>query len=91
MKNKVLAIVLLVLFCFTFPINHLKAEETNRIISLIPSSTEILFAIGFGNDVTAVSNYCNYPSKEIEGLPRIGDQNLNIEKIISLKPTILVD
>ncbi len=91
MKNKVLVIVFLLLFCFTFPISQLKAEGTNRIISLIPSSTEILFALGFGDEVTAVSNYCNYPSKEIEGLPRVGDQNLNIEKIISLKPTILVD
>lgn len=91
MKNKNLSIVFLLFFCFIVPRIELKAEETNRIISLIPSSTEIIFAIGFGEEVIAVSNYCNYPFKKIEGLPRIGDQNLNIEKIISLKPTILVD
>ena len=64
---------------------------TNRIISLIPSSTELIFAIGCGADVVAVSNYCNFPEEEIKNLPRIGDQNLNVEKILSLKPTILVD
>ena len=91
MKNKGSIIVLLLFFCFIFPQSLLKAEKTNRIISLIPSSTEIIFAIGYGEEVIAVSNYCNYPAKEIDGLPKIGDQNLNIEKIISLKPTILVD
>ena len=91
MKNKLIAIVFLLLFCSSISPNSLKAETSNRIISLIPSSTEMLFSIGFGREIIAVSNYCNYPSKEIEGLPRIGDQNLNIEKILSLKPTILVD
>ncbi len=91
MKNKLMSIVLLLLFCLIIFPNSLKAETSNRIISLIPSSTEMLFSIGFGKEVIAISNYCNYPSKEIEGLPRIGDQNLNIEKILSLKPTILVD
>ncbi len=91
MKNKLIAIVFLLLFCSIISPNSLKAETSNRIISLIPSSTEMLFSIGFGREIIAVSNYCNYPSKEIEGLPRIGDQNLNIEKILSLKPTILVD
>ena len=91
MKNKDSIIVLLLFFCFIFPQSLLKAEKTSRIISLIPSSTEIIFAIGYGEEVIAVSNYCNYPAKEIDGLPKIGDQNLNIEKIISLKPTILVD
>ena len=86
-----MSIVLLLLFCLIIFPNSLKAETSNRIISLIPSSTEMLFSIGFGKEVIAISNYCNYPSKEIEGLPRIGDQNLNIEKILSLKPTILVD
>ena len=91
MRNRILAIVYLLLLFFIIPQNRLKAETSNRIISLIPSSTEMLFSIGFGNEVVAISKYCNYPSREIEGLPRIGDQNLNVEKILSLKPTILVD
>ena len=91
MKNKTLIISFLLLNLIFLNLNILFASENNRIISLIPSSTEILFAIGFGEEIVAVSNYCNNPKEEIDKLPRIGDQNLNIEKIVSLKPTILVD
>ena len=88
-NNKKKKIALIIVFIFF--LNPLTLLAENRIISLIPSSTEILFAIGFGKEIIAVSNYCNYPEDEIKSLPRIGDQNLNVEKIISLKPTILVD
>lgn len=91
MKNKVIQTTFILLFSLLILQSQLFAAGPQRIISLIPSSTEMLFAIGFGEEVIAVSNYCNYPSKEIEGLPRIGDQNLNVEKIVSLKPSILVD
>lgn len=74
-----------------FLLNSNIAFASNRIVSLIPSSTELLFAIGFGNEIVAVSNYCNYPEDKIKDLPRIGDQTLNVEKILSLSPTILVD
>ena len=67
------------------------AFAANRIVSLIPSSTELICAIGFKDEIIAVSNFCNYPSEVTEKLPKIGDQNLNVEKILSLKPTILVD
>ncbi len=90
MKNNILKKIALII-AFIFFRNPLTLLAENRIISLIPSSTEILFAIGFGKEIIAVSNYCNYPENEINSLPRIGNQNLNIEKIISLKPTILVD
>ena len=91
MKNKFLIVTILLLFSLIINQHIIFADVPNRIISLIPSSTEILFAIGFGKDIIAVSKYCNYPSQEIEKLPRIGDQNLDIEKIVALKPTILVD
>ena len=80
--------IILIFFMFLCPD---ESGAANRIISLIPSSTEILFAIGFGDELVAVSNYCNYPEDKIKDLPRIGDQNLNVEKIVSLSPTILVD
>ncbi len=80
--------IILIFFMFLCPV---KSDAANRIISLIPSSTEILFAIGFGDELVAVSKYCNYPEDKIKDLPRIGDQNLNVEKIVSLSPTILVD
>lgn len=82
-------LLLISIFLFTFSCSHRIFAE-NRIISLIPSSTELVCAIGFGTDLIAVSNYCNYP-ESIASLPKIGDQNLNVEKILSLKPSILID
>ena len=91
MKNKILLLTFILVTNLFISQKMLFAAVHNRIASLIPSSTELLFAIGFGEEVIAVSNYCNYPLIEVEGIPKIGDQNLNIEKIVSLKPTILVD
>lgn len=65
------------------------AIET-RIISLVPSQTELLFALGFGSNIVGVSDYCNYPD-ETAKIQKIGNMELSIEKIMSLKPTILID
>lgn len=89
MINKNYSIIVILIIHILFINNSVFAS--NRIISLIPSSTELLFAIGFGDEVIAVSNYCNYPEEKIRDLPKIGDQNLILEKILSLKPSILVD
>lgn len=88
MKNKIHLLIIVTLLIFT---SITGTYANNRIISLIPSSTEMLFALGFDKEVVAVSKYCNYPEGKLTNLPRIGDQNLDIERIVSLKPTILVD
>ena len=41
-----------------------------RIVSLVPSATEILFALGLGDEVTAVTHECDYPDEALE-LPRV--------------------
>jgi iron complex transport system substrate-binding protein len=41
-----------------------------RIVSLVPSATEMLFALGLGNDVVAVTHECDYPAAALE-LPRV--------------------
>ena len=40
-----------------------------RIVSLVPSATEILFALGLGDEVTAVTHECDHPPEALE-LPR---------------------
>lgn len=60
-----------------------------RIISTMPNNTEILFDLGVGKRIIAVSNRCDYPP-QVKKLPKIGDLNLNIEKIISLNPDLIV-
>lgn len=57
-----------------------------RYISLAPSTTEILFALGLDQEIVGVSTYCNYPG-QVKNITKIGDfSSPNIEKIVSLKP-----
>ncbi len=49
------------------------AAPPMRIVSLAPSVTETLFALGAGSDVVGVSQYCDYPA-EVRKLPRVGSQ-----------------
>ncbi len=57
-----------------------------RYISLAPSTTEILYALGLEESIAAVSSYCNYPPSAAQK-PKIGDfSHPNIETILSLKP-----
>lgn len=66
------------------------AETPNRIISLAPSVTEILFAAGFGDRVVGVTTFCDYPP-EAKRKPKIGGMsNPSLEAVISLKPDIVV-
>jgi len=57
-----------------------------RYVSLAPSTTEILFALGLDGQIVGVSSYCNYPP-QAKTKEKIGDfSHPNIEKIVSLKP-----
>jgi iron complex transport system substrate-binding protein len=60
-----------------------------RIVSVAPSPTEILFAVGAGSQVVGVDNYSDYPA-EAKSLPQIGSYTLNMEVIMSLKPDLIV-
>ena len=64
-------------------------QPPTRIVSLIPAVTEILFAIGAGPQVVAVSSFDTYPP-EARRLPRIGALlDPNVEKILSLHPDLV--
>ncbi|WP_019413049.1 ABC transporter substrate-binding protein [Paenisporosarcina sp. TG20] len=70
--------------------NEITLEEAPKaIVSMIPSNTEILFGLDLGEKVVAVSDYDNYP-KETETLEKIGGQEFNVEKIISLNPDLVL-
>ncbi|MXQ53942.1 ABC transporter substrate-binding protein [Shimazuella alba] len=59
-----------------------------RIVSLVPSNTEILFAIGAGKNVVGVTTNDDYP-KEVKSLPKVGDMTINAEKVLAQKPDII--
>ncbi len=61
-----------------------------RIVSLAPSNTEILFALGLGDRIVGVTDYCNYPP-EAATKPSVGDYTEpNIEVIISMEPDLVL-
>jgi iron complex transport system substrate-binding protein len=66
------------------------AVAPRRIISLAPSLTETLFALGLGDRVVGVTRYCAHPS-EVLDLPKIGGHlDPNFEAIVSLEPDLVV-
>jgi iron complex transport system substrate-binding protein len=72
-----------------FLFNSHAADAPLRIISLAPSTTEILFALGLDEEIVAVSSFCDYPAAALEK-DKAGSFSLpNFEKILLLKPDIL--
>ncbi|MFN9084106.1 MAG: helical backbone metal receptor, partial [Acidobacteriota bacterium] len=68
----------------------LAAAVPERIVSTAPSFTEMLFALGAGDRVVAVSTYCHYPPA-VDRLPRIGTYlEPNVEAIIRLRPNLVL-
>jgi len=66
------------------------SSEPQSIISLTPSNTEILFALELGDKVMAVSEYCNYPLEAQNKIKIGGFSTINIEKVVSLKPDLVL-
>lgn len=62
-------------------------KEPKTIVSLVPSNTEIAFALGLGKKIVGVSDYDNYP-KEVEKIEKVGAQDMNVEKIMSMQPDL---
>jgi len=61
-----------------------------RIISLAPSNTEILFALGLGDKVVGVTQYCDYP-EAAKSKPRVaGYSTPALEKVVSLEPDLIL-
>jgi iron complex transport system substrate-binding protein len=61
----------------------------HRVVSLAPSTTEALFAIGAGDRVVARSRYCDFPP-EAKALPVVGDVEPDLEAVLGLRPDLVV-
>ena len=65
------------------------APRPSRIVSLIPAVTEMLFAIGAGDQVVGVGSFDRYPA-QVKALPRVGALlDPDLEKILSLRPDLV--
>lgn len=66
------------------------AAPAQRVISLAPSNTEILFAVGAGGQVVGRDNFSNYPPEALE-LPGLGDfMGFSIEQMVALQPDLVL-
>lgn len=73
-----------------FSVCYAETLQYSRIVSLSPSTTEILFSLGLGSEIVGVTNYCDYP-EEARGKAKIGGMtNPSVEAILSLRPDIVV-
>jgi iron complex transport system substrate-binding protein len=65
-------------------------EHPQRIITLVPAVTEMIYALGAGNSVVGVSNFDRFPPA-VETVPRVGALlDPNLERILSLKPDLVI-
>jgi iron complex transport system substrate-binding protein len=65
-------------------------QPATRIVSIVPAVTEMLFAIGAGAQVVAVSSYDEYPPA-VKSLPRVGALlDPDVERILALRPDLVV-
>ena len=85
-----LALVVLAAFLEAGGVVAQRAGPPRRIISLVPATTEMLFAMGAGDRVAGVSNYDRFPP-EIGRLPRVGGLlDPDVERMLSLKPDLVI-
>ncbi len=66
-------------------------EFPKRIISLVPSQTELLFDLGVGDNVVGITKYCIHPKNKIKKITKIGGtKDFDINKIIELNPDLII-
>ena len=92
--------ICLLLFCFATPAGAVRwtdavgrvvevPESPRRIVSLVPSITEILFALGLGDRVVGVTSFCTYPPEAV-AKPKIGGySDPSIEAVVAQNPDLI--
>ena len=88
-KTSISLLILLIL------VNCSNTHDTNkksvqRIISLAPNITEMIYALGEQDKLIAVTDYCNFPEAAKKKEKIGGFLNPNLEKMITLKPDLLI-
>jgi iron complex transport system substrate-binding protein len=65
-------------------------DGVRRIVSIAPSNTEILHALGLGRRIVAVDDWSDYPPR-VNALPRVGsDLNVDVERVRAARPDLVV-
>ena len=78
---------------FTDQIGHSFELKTSpkRIISVVPSQTELLFDLALNDKVIGITKFCIHPKEWFRNKVRVGGtKNLNLAKIAALKPDLII-
>jgi len=77
---------------FTDQMGHnVDISNPQRIVSLVPSITELLYDLGAKDRLIGRTKFCIHPSGEVEHLTVIGGtKNVNIQKVLSLNPDLVI-
>jgi|APTNR8051073442_1049403.scaffolds.fasta_scaffold08009_4 ABC-type Fe3+-hydroxamate transport system substrate-binding protein len=71
--------------------DHAPAGATARIVSLVPSLTELLFALGLGVQVVGRTTYCVHPAEGVCRVPTVGGtKTIDLDKVSRLRPSHLL-
>ncbi|MCU0438388.1 MAG: helical backbone metal receptor [Raineya sp.] len=67
------------------------SHTPQRIISLVPSQTELLFDLGLKNKVVGITKFCIHPSHEVKQITKIGGtKKFDFDVIDNLKPDLII-
>ncbi|MEX0960651.1 MAG: helical backbone metal receptor [Burkholderiales bacterium] len=70
---------------------HVPAGDDARIVCLVPSITELLFALGLGDKVVGRTGFCVHPKPQVRKVPKIGGtKDVHLERVRELAPTHLI-
>jgi iron complex transport system substrate-binding protein len=87
---RLLVVSLIVLSAHASFAQAASAPYPQRIVSLAPSVTETLFALGFGDRLVGVTTYCDYPA-QARKLPKIGGfMSPSLEVIVAKRPDLVI-
>jgi ABC-type Fe3+-hydroxamate transport system substrate-binding protein len=72
-------------------VHHPAARDDARIVSLVPSITELLFFLGLADRVVGRTSFCIHPETAVAGVPRVGGtKKLRIDKLRELRPSHVI-
>jgi ABC-type Fe3+-hydroxamate transport system substrate-binding protein len=67
------------------------AQPPRRIISLVPSQTELLFDLGLEREIVGITKFCIHPADKVKLVTKIGGtKNFDLDRITSLKPDLII-
>jgi iron complex transport system substrate-binding protein len=88
--KRIASLAITVLIVAVFHAGSHAADPPRRIISLVPATTEMLFAIGARDRIAGVSNYDRFPP-DVARLPKVGGLlDPDVERLLALKPDLVI-